>query len=349
VKQEELKERAEPVDERADRAQKEEGKTKRSMPPGIVSRIVAVCLAGALALALLDDLADRLAASPDPGLAAARAEEAGAARAEVDPAPPRSEADPTVPIAAEVALAVEPSKEPSSTAAPADAREPQTPPEEPVAPEHPAEPAADPETLPEEPARASVLERCRLVVESDERGEAERASREASQVVFDFGSPELLIAALVEEGLDEHQARLLTIRSLLLAGRDEQARDEARAAKLRHPDLSEVERSIQEWRLLRPRIVELDSFVNERQRLVLRGTVRNEDVGAVRRVRVRGELLDGDGNVVASGVTRVKPKLIASDLTGEFEIRFKEPADHESVTRTRASVIQYEYEVASAE
>jgi hypothetical protein len=312
----------------------------RSLPPGLVSRLVAILLAGVLAFMLQQDFAEYLANPTQPEPAVVRPEIESILPAEDDPVP-LGEVDETPADQAPVTI---------------ETPEPPVVEEEnkPVAPGEPQQPSVEvtPPVAEQEqfaPVSARVAERFALLVEWLENDDEGHARLEAMQILDELGGSEAVIEALMGEKVPGHRARLLTVHALLLADHEEEARRVARQAKLSHPDDPTVVETIDELKILRPRIVDLDSFVNDRQRLVLKGTVRNEDVGAVRKIRVRGDALDGEGNVIASSVTQVKPRLIASDLAGEFEIRFKGVSDHSQISRTRATVIAYEYEVVHDE
>jgi hypothetical protein len=301
--------------------------------PGFASRVTAFVLAGLLALELQADLAERWA-NPD-------LPEAGVA----EPAAPPAIAPTIEPRVTEVMEAAfeNVASEPRRTAVPESPSTPAVP--EPVPAQPPrdvaeVEPAAtEPVVEPRTQPAPTLVERCDALLS----GSDAPAPAAAAALLHESGGAEDMIEGLIAEEVPADEARFRVLRTLSLAGRDEDARELARRIKQESPAASAV--AIRELDLLRPRIVDVDSFVDDRSRLVVTGAVRNEDVAAVRRVRVVAELLDPQGNVIAAEDTRVKPKLIDAALDGSFTVRFGRDLDPAEVDRTRVTVVRYEYEV----
>jgi hypothetical protein len=349
------------------------GGVMQSLPPGFVSRVAAVVMGGALVFALQDDLAEWLAASPEVPVVATD----GAESAEHSVIAPRTDhvERQAASLEANQSTVEEPEPEPvqlhAAEATPIPRPERQAPPAASADSRASAESGTSLRTVESridpgtdtgsidtaedsttggdaisEPAVVAAGG-CQRMTDRFEAGDEAAAGREATELFVLFGGHTEMTAALAEEGVPTHRARLWTILALHTTGDEEAARELARLTRASYPGNEEVGESLRRWSILRPRIVEFESFVNEQQRLVLRGTVKNEDIGAIRKVKVRGEALDDRGNVIAAIDVRVKPKLLASDLAGEFEILFKNIADHERIQRTRATVIHFEYEVAA--
>jgi len=312
----------------------------RSMQPGFASRTAAFVLAGLLVLELQADLA-RWLANP-------RSADHGVVRAErvVESLEPEA-----APVVAPVTTA-EPAPAPAVERVAASVSRPQVdrvPLEATLAAPIVAD-AGPPDAVQSELRESSDVERlaarCETLLEQYDRAEEPDPRRSATLLLRDSGGSAELLAALRDPSQPTGRAELMVIRTLLLAEREEQARELAREARLSDPEDTELGAAIHELGLLRPRIVKLDPIVGAGDRLELRGTVRNEDIGAVRKVKVRAEALDGEGNVVATSTTRVKPKLIDASVEGAFVVRFARAVDASRVSRTRVTVVAYEYEVA---
>jgi len=312
--------------------------------PGFTSRIVAFVLAGLLAFELQADLAAWLAnptgdITDGPAMAAAARPDAsgeavtaghddsGAIAAE--PSPPAREPEP----------AAQPEPAPAAAVAQTRRGEPEL-----IATIVPADETAAAQ-VDVTASKPSLADRIAEVLAMDGAGSPDESSMIAAELLDTSGGAEALLAGLLAEAVPRSAAELQVLRTLILGEQVPEARRLARGLKRENPGDAETDAAIRELSLLRPRIVDLDSFIDPRNRLVITGAVRNEDVAAVRRVKVMAEALDGEGNVIASGTTRVKPRLIAATVDGSFTVRFGRGIDPERVGRTRVTVVRYEYEV----
>jgi hypothetical protein len=187
-----------------------------------------------------------------------------------------------------------------------------------------------------------VLE-CARLYRSDEKGAARQS---AELLLSEHSSASALSNAMIEEEVGVVRADLLALRILQIAGRDEDSRDVARQLRKAHAGNSEVAETVRLWKILRPRVVSVESGIGRGGEIVVSGTVENPDIAAVRRVRVLVEGVDAEGNLLRTVDTRVRPKTLGPAETGTFEAILK-GSDLEGIKRTRASVSDFQFEVVN--
>jgi hypothetical protein len=219
------------------------------------------------------------------------------------------------------------------------------------APVRPPEPTAQPEVTPTatdaEPATTAdpAIERLHRAVRLADKGDAQGARATAEALLAEHESYSGLSAALEADGADAIEARLGALHVVHLAGRESVAVELAQELKRSYSATPRVQESIREWGLLNPRIVSVDSTIEDGVRLIVSGAIENLDVGDIRRVIVEVEALDAAGNVLAVERTRARPRSLDPGESGSFAVAFRR-LDPGSVLRTRATVVEWDSEVA---
>jgi hypothetical protein len=259
---------------------------------------------------------------------------------------PQPEVEEGEPVPPEIPAMPVPAPQPESPPVkPPVRREPPKPQPEPVAEEPVVEKAS-----PAEPATPlpGVLERAREIDRVLEEGGVEAARREASELLKECGTYDGLKTALAEDGAGELQARLSALRILQAAGYDEIGRDLAREIRRAYAGTDEVAETIRRYAILRPRITSTQSSISKGRHVTVSGELENPDIVSVRRIRVAVEALDGAGNRLGTVTTRTRPRRLEAGEVGSFTADFK-GIDPSLIVRTRASVLEYEYEVLGEE
>jgi len=207
------------------------------------------------------------------------------------------------------------------------------------------EPAKLPETVvPAEPIPEPIFELIERADRLAEGGDPGKARSEAQALLGRYADYTGLTNALVADGIDDVRARLDALRVLQLAGLDEISTELARELKRSYASTPEVLLAIHDWRILKPKIISLDTSIEKGERVVVTGELENPDIGSVRRVLVEVVALDAAGNVLATEQTRVRPRAIDAGGAGSFTLRFT-TVDPSFVVRTRATVTRWQSEV----
>jgi len=229
---------------------------------------------------------------------------------------------------------------PAPTPAPRKRKPRTTPPPPPVeAPPTPVDPALP---IP------GVLDRALDVDSLLATGEESEAEGKSLSILDEHRSYQELTDNMITEGVGEIRARLLTLRLLQGAGHDEISRDVARELRRSYAGTAEVAETIRRFKILRPRVTSLDPSNRNGRYLIASGTVENPDITSVRNVVVQVVALDAAGNRIGVITARARPKRLPAESDGTFKAAFR-GIDPDTIMRTRATVMEFEYEVSGEE